>query len=804
MKFTLAWLKEHLETDATLDEITYALTDLGLEVEGVENPAEALAAFTTGHVVSAEKHPDADKLKVCQVETVEGVQQIICGAPNARAGIDVVIALPGTYVPGIDATIQVGKIRGVESFGMMCSEREMLLSDEHDGIIELDGKPAVGTKFVDYLAEHMPSKTDPVIEIAITPNRPDALGVHGVARDLAARGVGKLIEKSVAPIEGKGASPIGVSIDEDTLAQAPVFYGRVIKGVKNGSSPQWLQDRLKAIGLRPISALVDITNFFTFDQNRPLHVFDVDKVRGNLRVHNAKGGETLTALDEKEYTLDAGMTAISDDKGLESIAGVMGGLETGCTEETVNVFLEAAFFDPIRTAMTGRALKINSDARYRFERGIDPAYTPTGFHAATQMILDLCGGEASEVVIAGEVPNIERAYTFDPARVQSLVGMEIDPKEQEEILIALGFDVKGDQASPPSWRPDILGDADLVEEIVRVKSLTLLSGQPMHRKTPGIQRATLTERQVRIRNLRLILAHRGLNECVNYSFIDEKSAKLFGGGTDAVKIGNPISQDMSHMRPSLYAGLLHAAARNIARGYPDMGLFEVGMGFDGGEPDELFTAASGILIGANAARNAYDGQRGFDVFDAKSILGEALGAIGHSIEKLTLLDHDASWFHPTRAAKLGLGPKNIIAEFGELHPSVTKALGIKSRVVAFSIFVDKLPQRKKKTTTRSALVLNELQSISRDFAFVVDANTKVDDLLKAMKAADKNLITEAILFDVFEGKKAEEQLGDGKKSLAVSIEISPKKESLTDEEIQKISDAVIERAKKSVGAALRS
>jgi phenylalanyl-tRNA synthetase beta chain len=477
MKFTLSWLKEHLDTTATLAEIEFALSDLGLEVEGIENPADALKTFTLAKVKHAQQHPDADRLRVCTVETDEGDKQIVCGAPNARAGITVVLCKPGDYVPGIDVTLSVGNIRGVESHGMMASERELELSDEHNGIIELPSGE-VGQLFVDWLAENDPAKVDPVIEIAITPNRPDALGVHGIARDLAARGLGTLKTKPVEPVAGTFPCPISVTIDADTLDQAPVFYGRVIRGVKNGPSPAWLQDRLRAIGLRPISALVDITNFFTYDNNRPLHVFDADKVAGGaLRVHRAKGGETFLALDEKEYVLQEGMTAISDANGVESLAGIMGGEHSGCTDDTVNVFLEAAFFDPIRTAYTGRALKINSDARYRFERGIDPAWTPVGIEAATQMILDLCGGEASDVVVAGELPDHARAYKLDTDRVQSLVGMEIPADVQRQTLTDLGFVLDGDMAHVPSWRPDVLGEADLVEEVARIASLTKVARQ---------------------------------------------------------------------------------------------------------------------------------------------------------------------------------------------------------------------------------------------------------------------------------------------------------------------------------------
>ena len=515
MKFTLSWLYDHLETDATLEDILYALTDLGLEVEEVSNPGDRLKDFTIGKVISAEKHPDADKLKVCQVDTDEGSSQIICGAPNARAGITVVIAKPGTYVPGIDTTIGVGKIRGIESFGMMCSEREMELSDEHDGIIELPSGE-VGARFTDWPATNDPAKVDTVIEIAITPNRPDALGVRGIARDLAARGLGQMKPQDVKAVKGEFSCPISVSIDEDTLEQCPVFFGRVIKGVKNSPSPQWMQDRLKAIGLRPISALVDITNFFTYDSNRPLHVFDAAKVAGNsLRIHRATGGESFAALDDKDYTLAEGMTAISDANQVESLAGIMGGSHSGCTDETTDVFLEAAFFDPVRTAYTGRALKINSDARYRFERGIDPAWTPTGVEAATQMIIDLCGGTPSDVVTAGNLLDHTRAYCLDTDRVQSLVGMKIAPQTQRDTLEALGFVMDGDMAQVPSWRPDVMGEADLVEEVARIASLSQLQGKALPRGTVGVPKQIQSPMQKREQIARRTMAALGYNECVS-------------------------------------------------------------------------------------------------------------------------------------------------------------------------------------------------------------------------------------------------------------------------------------------------
>ena len=500
MKFTLSWLRDHLETEATVAQITGALTDLGLEVEDVSDPAATLSRFTLGRVVEASQHPDADRLRVCQVETDEGVRQIICGAPNARAGITVVVARPGVHVPGIDTTIGVGKIRGVESHGMMASERELQLSDAHSGIIELPSGE-VGQSFADWLAANDPAKVDPVIEIAITPNRPDALGVRGIARDLAARGLGVLREAAVETVPGRFPCPVGVAIDDDTRDACPVFCGRVIRGITNGPSPQWLQDRLRAIGLRPISALVDITNFFTFDRNRPLHVFDAAKVTGDLRVHRALGGENLQGLDDKTYTFEPGMTLISDAAGVESIGGVMGGLPSGCTEATTDVFLEAAYFDPVRTALTGRALKINSDARYRFERGIDPDWTPQGIEAATRMILDLCGGEPSEVVVAGEIPATTRSYPLRTGRIADLVGLDVPRAEQVRILTALGFSATGAgetlEVWVPAWRPDIDGEADLVEEIARVASLSRLAGAPMRRPQPGVPRPVLTRTQRR-------------------------------------------------------------------------------------------------------------------------------------------------------------------------------------------------------------------------------------------------------------------------------------------------------------------
>ncbi|MHA1127564.1 MAG: phenylalanine--tRNA ligase subunit beta [Alphaproteobacteria bacterium] len=800
MKFTLSWLKTHLETEATLDEITYALTDLGLEVEGVENPADSLGDFRLCRVIEAVQHPNADRLRLCRVETYpDGPDgktvevQVVCGAPNARTGLVGVFAPVGSYVPGIDMTLKAGVIRDVESHGMLCSERELMVSDEHDGIIDLPADAPLGELFIDYT-----DRNDPVIDIAITPNRPDALGVRGVARDLAARGLGTLKPAPVAAVAGSFPSPIKVTIDADVKVKGcPVFYGRTIKGVKNGPSPQWLQDRLRAIGLRPISALVDITNFMTYDRNRPLHVFDVAKVKGNLRVHFAKGGEALVALDDKEYTLDAGMMAISDDTGVESIAGIMGGLATGCTDDTVDVFLESAYWDPITIAMSGRKLKINSDARYRFERGVDPAFTADGLEMATQLILDLCGGEASNVVVAGKTPDTSRSYTLDPARVISLVGMDIAQAEQVRILTDLGFVVGDDlQVAVPSWRPDVHGQADLIEEIARVASLTTLVGVPMPRPSTGVLKAVLTPMQKRQGMVRRTIATLGYNECVTYSFIDKASAELFGGGSDGVMLGNPISSEMSHMRPTLLPSLLQAAAKNQARGFADLSLFEVGQGFAGGEPEDQDVQACGLRIGQTAPRNAFGTARSVDLYDAKADAEAALAAMGAPVDRLMVMRNAPDWFHPGRSAVLSLGPKNPLAVFGELHPKVLDAMGVKGPAVAFTLFLENAPFPKAKTKTRPALVISDFQAVERDFAFVVDTQVEVEALLKAAKGGDKKLIDAVTLFDVF-------HMDDGKKSVAISVRIQPVAGTLTDKEIEAISAQVVAKVTAATGGTLR-
>ena len=798
MKFTLSWLKEHLDTQATVDEIAEALTDLGLEVESVSNPAAMLSRFTLAKVQSAAQHPDADRLRVCQVETDEGVKQIVCGAPNARAGITVVLAKPGVYVPGIDTTIGVGKIRGVESHGMMASEKELELSEEHDGIIELPSGE-VGQRFSDWLAEHDPARVDPVIEVAITPNRPDALGVRGIARDLAARGLGTLIDRPVSPVAGRFPCPIAVTIDDDTRAACPVFYGRLIRGVRNGPSPAWLQQRLRAIGLRPISALVDVTNYFTYDRNRPLHVFDAAKVAGGLRVHRAQGGEEIVGLDDKTYTFAPGMTVISDANGPESIAGVMGGLASGCTEATTDVFVEAAYFDPIRTAETGRALKINSDARYRFERGIDPEWTPHGLEAATALILDLCGGEPSEVVVAGAIPDTARAYAFDPERVERLVGMAIQEAEQIAALQALGFCVDAGLAHVPSWRPDVQGEADIVEEVARIASLTKLPGKPLPRARIGLPRPVLTPMQKREAIARRTVAALGYNECVTYSFIDREAAALFGGGDEMHRLDNPISSEMSHMRPDLLPGLLRAAARNQARGFADLALFEVGAAFHGGEPEEQHIQATGLLVGQTGPRDPHGQRRAVDLYDAKADLEAVLAALGAPPNARIGRDAPA-WWHPGRSGAIGLGPKVTLGVFGAVHPRILAALDVKGPAVAFTAFLEAVPQRRAKGSARAALTLSDLQAVERDFAFVVAESVTAQDVVAAAAGADKALIETVNVFDEFVGGA----VGEGRKSLAITVRLQPTERTLTDADIEAVGQKVVDKVIKATGGALRA
>ncbi len=803
MKFTLSWLKDHLETDASLEEITDKLTMIGLEVEGIENPAEKFAAFKSARVIEAKPHPDADKLQLCRVETADGEVQVVCGAPNARTGMMGVFAPSGAYIPGIDITLKPTKIRGVESNGMLVSEREMEISDEHHGIIELPEDTAVGVPMVELLG-----LDDPVVDIAITPNRPDALGVYGIARDLAAAGLGRLKDGNIDAVAGHGKSPVGVSLKfgEETKSACSQFIGRYVKNVKNGPSPEWVQKRLRAIGLRPISALVDITNYVSYDRGRPLHVFDADKLKGDIYVRLAEAGEAFTGLDEKDYVLDETMCVICDDSGIIGIGGVMGGLDTGCTEDTVNVFLEVAYFDPLRIARTGRNLGINSDARYRFERGVDPAYLPQATELATRLIQDLCGGEASKTVSAGDGPQWAKTIEFDHKLVKRLTGLELEEQRIVDILTMLGFGVVGFGAEKlgievPSWRPDIDGAADLVEEVVRIHGLEHVLPAPLPRHV-SVTAAILTENQNRLRLAKRALAARGLNEAVTWSFIPEDHARAFGAGDKIaqLKVENPISSDLDTMRPSLLPGLIVAVGRNLDRGFDDIALFEAGPQFAGDTPEDQALAISGLRR-STGIRHWAQTPRAVDAYDAKTDALAALEAAGAPLTSVQITDDAPEWYHPGRSGVIRLGPKNVLAAFGEIHPRVLDALDVKGPLVGFEVFPTHVPQpRKKATKTRAPLKANDLPTARRDFAFVVNQSVTAEQILRAARGADKKLIVGAELFDVYEGKGIEE----GKKSLAFEVTLQPRDKTLTDEEIDVVAQKVIAQVTKATGGALRA
>ncbi|WP_395688584.1 phenylalanine--tRNA ligase subunit beta [Aestuariivirga sp.] len=797
MKFTLSWLKDYLDTTATLDEICEGLIGVGLEVEEVTDKTRLLADFSVAHVTLAEKHPNADKLRQCVVETKDGTRQVVCGAPNARTGIKAIIALPGVTIPATGAVFAPATIRGVESQAMLCSERELLISDEHNGIIEVAESWPVGTPAATALG-----LDDPMIYVKVTPNRPDALGIYGIARDLAAKGLGKLKPLLAPKVEGRFDSPIKVSLDfpgGDTKP-CPLFVGRYIRNVRNGPSPEWLQRRLKAIGLRPISALVDITNYITFAYGRPLHVFDAGKVTGNIRARLAQDGETLAALDNKSYTLNASMTVIADDAGPEAIAGIIGGSASGCTDDTVNVFLEAAYFDPLRTAATGRKLGITSDARYRFERGVDPAFTPVGAEIATRMILDLCGGEASHLVIAGAVPDTARNYPLRKSRVASLAGIEILAPRQKEILSALGFGVSEEAdtlvCTVPSWRPDIHGETDLVEEVCRIYGLDNIPPQPMER-TSAIARPVLTPLQKRMLAARRMLASRGFNEAITWAFLPEDQAKLFGGGKPELKLANPISSELSDMRPSLLPNLIAAAGRNMDRGFADLMLAEVGHAYAGDRPQDETLRAAGIRRGAFTGRNVHGGARAVDAFDAKADALAVLEAAGAAVSTLQVVAGGPEWFHPGRCGTIQMGPQNKLGFFGELHPRVLAAMDVKGPLVGFEIVLNTIPVPKSRSATRAALVTSDLMPLTRDFAFVVDDAVEAEKLVKAARSADKALISDVTVFDLY-------KLDGGKTSLAIEVTLQPRDKTLTEPEIEAVSAKIVQAVSKATGGTLRS
>ncbi|MFD2233742.1 phenylalanine--tRNA ligase subunit beta [Phaeospirillum tilakii] len=797
MKFTLSWLKAHLDTTATLDEIVAALTRVGLEVEAVEDPASRLGGFIVGHILSADRHPNADRLQVCMVATGTTTLQVVCGAPNARAGLKVILAQPGVVIPVTGEALKKGAVRGVESQGMMCSWRELALGEDHHGIAELDPATPVGAA----LTEVVPF--DPMIDISVTPNRADCLGVRGIARDLAAAGLGTLRPLTVEPVPGGFASPIGVKLDftPETATACPLFAGRLIRGLSNGESPQWLKDRLSAIGLRPISALVDITNFFTFDLNRPLHVFDAGRVEGDIVARLARPGETLAALNGKTYALDGEMTVIADSTGPLALGGVMGGESSGCTETTSAVFLEAAYFDPARTAGTGRRLDLLSDARFRFERGVDPAFVVPALELATRMILDLCGGEASEPVIAGTEPDWQKSIVLRPGRVAALGGIAVAPERQEAILHALGCAVAehgdGLLVNPPSWRGDISGEHDLIEEIVRIVGYDSIPATPLPR--PSMPRPVLTPAQRRVGWVRRQLAARGLVESVTWSFLPQALAARFGGGDPALRLANPISADLDAMRPSLLPNLATAAGRNADRGLRDFGLFEIGPQFDGPEPGQQRLVAAGLRAGRAAGRHWSGAPRPVDAFDAKADLLVAIAAAGLSPDGLVTVAEAPSWYHPGRAGTLRLGNKPV-AHFGELHPGVLAELGIKGPLVGFELFLSALPPLKAKPSrARPLLKASAFQPLERDFAFVLDSTVPAEQVLRAARNADKALIGDVTVFDLYEGS----HLPAGKKSLAINVTLQPTDRTLTDEDIEAVSAKVVQAVIKASGGELR-
>lgn len=796
MKFTLSWLKDHLDTTASLGEITDTLTSLGLEVDGVEDPAAELAPFTIATVKSAVQHPNADRLRVCIVDTGRGEVQVVCGAPNARTGMKGVFAPAGSYIPGTKVDLKAGMIRGEASNGMLVSERELGLSDEHDGIIDLPEDAPLGASFAAWRG-----LDDPVIEIGLTPDRADCAGIRGIARDLAAAGLGTLKPLDETPVEGRFKTDLTIGLDfpADAASACPMFAARVFRGVRNGPSPAWLQARLKAIGLRPISVLVDITNYFTFDRNRPLHVFDQGKVRGGLRLRLSQGGETLAALNDKTYTLPPGVTVIEDDSGPLSLGGIMGGASTGVSEATTEVTLEAALFDPVRTAMSGRALGVTSDARYRFERGVDPAAVVVGIEQATRMILELCGGEASQLVIAGREPDWRRTLTLRPARVESLGGVVVPRDRQTEILSALGFGVSDGpdgsiQASVPSWRGDVQGEADLVEEVLRVNGYDAIPAVPLPKLTTLTQPA-LNPAQKSRELVRRTLAARGLDEAVTWSFMDGRDAGWFGFQNSGLKLLNPIASDLDTMRPSVLPNLIRAAGRNAARGLPDAALFEIGPAYrDATETGQAMVAAA-IRAGSSGPRHWAQPPRPADVFDAKADAIAALEAAGAPVANLAVSTDAPDWYHPGRSGCLRLGP-TVLAHFGELHPAVLSAFGVDGPVVGCEVFLDAVPQPKKKAgTAKPLLKLAAFQPVLRDFAFVVDEAVPADRILKAAKGADKALVADVALFDVYRGPGVPE----GRKSLALAVTLQPVEATLTDEAIEALGKKIVAAVEKQGG-----
>jgi len=792
MKFTLNWLKKYLETDASLQEIADKLTAIGLEVEEISDKSAELASFKIACIEKAEPHPDADKLRVCKVNTGQEKLQIVCGAPNAREGINVVLAPVGSVIPTNGLKIKASKIRGVESNGMLCSAAELGLGDDHGGIIEM---PACNDNIAKQYVE-VAGLDDPVIEIAITPNRGDCLGVYGVARDLAAAGLGKLKPLQVAQEKGEFESPVAVSIEDKQAC--PMFVGRYFKDVKNGRSPEWLKNRLDAIGVKSISALVDITNYIAFEFGRPLHVYDANKLKGDIRVRSANDGEIISALDDNEHKLAAGEVVVADDAGVQAIGGVIGGKNSGCDENTTDVFLEVALFDPIKVAEVGRRLDIITDSRYRFERNVDPAFVNDAVHIASSMIKDLCGGKASELVIAGDEPKWQREIDFDFSYVKARGGIDISEEKSKEILADLGFQVKGNKVSVPSWRSDVEGKCDIVEEIIRVYGYDNIPTLDLPKYIDDAI-DPLKPAQKRVSAARRSLASGGMTECITWSFMKSDTAKLFGGGDDKLKLLNPISSDLDAMRPSILPNLIEAVGRNNDRGVDNLAFFEIGLIFEDTSPQGQKQVVSGIRSGKNARKNIYGDIRDVDVFDAKADCLSALDAAGAPVDNLRITTDAPSYYHPGRSGVLSLG-KNAIAYFGQIHPKILKIMDVKSVIVGFEVFFGQIPAPKaKKSTARAKLQVSEYQSSTRDFAFIVDEKLSADDVLRSVRACNKKLIEDVYLFDVYQGKGVDE----GKKSIAFAVVIRADDHTLTESELDGVSTSVIETVSK-LGGVLRA
>ena len=802
MKFTLSWLKDHLETQASLDEIVETLTRIGLEVERVDNPAAKYAGFVVARVIEAKQHPNADRLRVCMVDAGDDAPvQVVCGAPNARTGMRSVFSPVGTFIPGKNITLAKGVIRGVESNGMLCSAAELELSEDHDGIIDLPDDAPVGRSYAAYAG-----LDDPVIEINLTPNRPDATGVSGIARDLAATGIGELKTTLPARVPGAFDCPVDTTLDfaSEDADLCPAFAFRLVRGVKNGASPEWMQKRLRAIGLRPINALVDITNYITFDRGRPLHVFDAAKVSGALHVRRARAAESLLALDGKTYALDETIVVIADDEGVESIAGVMGGEHSGCDENTTDVLIESALWDPANIAQSGRKLGIVTDARYRFERGVDPAFCIPGAELATRMTLDLCGGRPSHLVVVGSPETPPKIVDFPFSEVARLTGLEIPRTEGETILRKLGFASEGGKVTVPSWRPDIDGKADIVEQIVRIAGLDRVAMLPLPPLSASVPAPVLTLLQKRTRLAKRALGALGLREAVTWSFIAKPKAELFGGGAPELALANPIAADLSDMRPSLIPGLVAAADRNARRGQRDVGLFEVGQIFLGdGDNDQRVAAASlrrGQAKAQGSGRHWEGGGGPVDVFDAKSDAVAVLAALGVSMAAVQIVPGGPAFLHPGRSATLQFGPQNVIGWFGQLHPSAAEALDAEGPLAAFEIILDRIPAPKARATrTKAKLERPEYMPVERDLAFVTPLKVHAADIVKAALSAERGLIAAAQVFDVYEGQG----VPSGHKSVAIAVTLQPRERTLTDAEIEATVTKIVAEVAKKTGAALR-